>query len=377
MTDTAIHPTRIVPLNDKPYHADGRYVLYWMQQSQRATFNHALEYAIEDANARGLPVLVCFGLMDTYPDANVRHYTFMLEGLADVADRLRRRGIRCIARNGAPPDVAEELSQDAATVICDRGYLRHQRAWRRQLAEHATCRVIQVESDVIVPVDTASDKVEFAARTIRRKLQRHLDTYLVDLPAARPAYSSLGLDLPGLDVSNPADLLSTLRVDRSVSDVSRLYKGGQSEAEKRFNHFLMHRFSGYAVHRNQPQTNDVSHMSKYLHFGQISPVWLALQVKRNWSQDSGEAFIEELLVRRELCMNFTTFNSQYDSYAGLPAWARKTLDEHREDKRQYIYRAEDLEQSKTHDPYWNAAMKEMRETGYMHNYMRMYWGKKI
>lgn len=60
-----IHSERIQQLNTKDI-ARGRYVLYWMQQSQRAEDNHALEYAIERANEIDQPLLVAFGLMDDY-----------------------------------------------------------------------------------------------------------------------------------------------------------------------------------------------------------------------------------------------------------------------------------------------------------------------
>jgi deoxyribodipyrimidine photo-lyase len=119
-------------------------------------------------------------------------------------------------------------------------------------------------------------------------------------------------------------------------------------------------------------------MSKYLHFGQISPIWLALTARRaKTKEDNIEAFVEELVVRRELSMNFVLYTPDYDSYSNLPDWAKKTLEEHRDDEREHTYTRKQLESAETHDEYWNAAMKEMVHTGYMHNYMRMYWGKKF
>ena len=179
-----IEETRIQQLNDHP-HAKGQYVFYWMQASQRTIHNPALELAIERANAMHLPLIVGFGLMDNYPEANARHYAFMLEGLKDVRDALKRRGILFVIRHGSPPDVAIELSKKAACVICDRGYLSHQKRWREKLAAKAPCLVEQVEGDVVVPVAEASDKAEFAARTIRPKINRLRDRYLQSLPATK------------------------------------------------------------------------------------------------------------------------------------------------------------------------------------------------
>src|SRR5689334_11043582 len=101
-----IHPSRLQILTGAPCLAPANYVLYWMQASQRARFNHALEYAIEQANELKLPVIVCFGLMDDYPEANARHYAFMLQGLRDVRVDLHERGIKFVVKHGVPARVA-------------------------------------------------------------------------------------------------------------------------------------------------------------------------------------------------------------------------------------------------------------------------------
>jgi deoxyribodipyrimidine photo-lyase len=147
-----IQPERIKALNDKAAR-NGDYVLYWMQQSQRASRNPALELAIQEANQRRLPVVVCFGLMADYPEANARHYTFMVQGLRDVDTQLRERGIAFVVKLGRPDTVALSLSADAAVLICDRGYLRHQKFWYQNVSARATCPVVQVEGDVVVPVE--------------------------------------------------------------------------------------------------------------------------------------------------------------------------------------------------------------------------------
>src|SRR5678816_3996552 len=112
---------RVQILHDQPI-SRGKYVLYWMQAPQRTRFNHPLEFAIEQANDMGLPLIVCFGLMDHYPEANARHYAFMLEGLADVSRELGKRTIRFVVKRGDPPKVALQYAKDAALLVCDRGY---------------------------------------------------------------------------------------------------------------------------------------------------------------------------------------------------------------------------------------------------------------
>jgi deoxyribodipyrimidine photo-lyase len=371
---TGIQDERVQDLNDAEP-GDGRYVLYWMQQSQRAELNHALEYAIHRANELDLPLLVAFGLMDDYPEASARHYHFMLQGLADVEKALDERDIPFVLQRGNPAAVALGLADDAALLVCDRGYLRHQRQWRDTVASKAPCPVVQVESDVVVPVELVSDKKEFAARTIRPKITRHLDRFLVGLRATT-LKNTTRPKVTGEDLSDVDALLGRLKVDTSVPPVP-LFTGGTTAATKVLAAFLADSFDTYAQNRNQPQTSDVSHMSKYLHYGQISPVHIALEAKKKHGGTNQDDFLEELIIRRELPMNYVYYEKDYDKYSALPDFARTTLKEHADDERDPTYTRGELEKAETHDEYWNAAMRELVHTGYMHNYMRMYWGKKI
>jgi deoxyribodipyrimidine photo-lyase len=357
---------------------DGDYVLYWMQSSQRAEQNHALEYAVQRANEMGQRLLVVFGLTDDYPEANLRHYAFMLEGLKDAQETLKERGIEMVVRKGSPDEVAIDAGQHASLIVSDRGYMRPQKRWREKVAREVGCLVTQVESDVVVPVELASGKQEHAARTLRPRIGEYLEDFLVALTPTKVEKQSTNMRANGLDLSDIDGVLDGMDLDRSVGTLSHLYTGGTSEAKKMFRRFLQNSFDGYVEHRNQPQTDDVSHMSKYLHFGHVSPIWLALEARRSKTKkDNIESFVEELVVRRELSMNFVFYNDDYDSFSNLPGWAKETLREHEDDEREHVYTTEQLENAQTHDEYWNAAMREMVYTGYMHNYMRMYWGKKI
>jgi deoxyribodipyrimidine photo-lyase len=378
MASKTIAATRIRRLNARAP-ARNRYVLYWMQQSQRAECNHALEYGAQRANELKQPLVVVFGLMPSHSEANERHYRFMLEGLAETREALRKRGIGMAVVGGDPPEVALGLGRDASLVVCDRGYLRRQKQWRARVAAGAACEVVQVESDVVVPVDVASSKAEYAARTLRPKIARHRDDYLVDLKPTPLLRDSLGLRLDSFDLDDLDGVLASLDIDRSVPAVSAFFRGGTAQARARLRRFLQKKFAVYTDNRNKPGTDDISHLSPYLHFGQISAVQIALQAQAasEVSQEARDAFLEELIVRRELSMNYVNRTANYDSFEALPDWAKRTLREHRSDRRNPAYSAEELDGAQTHDPYWNAAMKEMKHTGFMHNYMRMYWGKKI
>lgn len=377
MNEAWIEPARIVELNDAP-EQPGDYVLYWMQQSQRAQFNPALEFAVAQANRLALPVVVGFGLTDDYPEANARHYAFMLEGLAETAAAVEARGLRFVARRGEPDDVAIALAQRAALVVCDCGYLRPQKTWRKRVAAAAGRRVVQVEGDVVVPVAVASAKHEIAARTLRPKLARLRDEYLTPLAKERVRVRAGSLDVRSdVDFGNVVALLRTLRIDHGIAAVRGL-RGGYREARRRLRTFVSRHLERYVADRAHPGDPHVSTMSPYLHFGQISPVEIALAI-RDASADASDrdTYLEELIVRRELSMNFVGTTRNYDRYDCLPDWAQRTLDAHRRDPRPYVYTQDELARAATHDPYWNAAMVELLLTGFMHNYMRMYWGKKV
>jgi deoxyribodipyrimidine photo-lyase len=353
----------------------GRYVLYWMQASQRTEYNHALEYALIESKKLRKPLLVFFGITENFPEGNERHYRFMLEGLREVKSSLGQRGIEMTIRHESPELGAVELSRDASMVVTDEGYLRIQRSWRSYVAEHTEARLVQVESDVVVPVETASSKEEYSAATLRPKIRRFLQKFLAPIKKSVPKVLSLGIHAESFDVENIDKALSRLDIDRSVKPAAG-FRGGTEEAKRHLETFLTRRLKHYEELRNDPTQDVLSNMSPYLHFGQISPLYIALRVLS--SRCAGkEAFLEELIVRRELSMNFTYYNQNYDKYECLPSWAKETLRRHQRDKREYVYTSDDLEKAKTHDPYWNAAQREMILTGKMHSYMRMYWGKKI
>jgi deoxyribodipyrimidine photo-lyase len=400
---------RIKALNKKEV-KKGLYVLYWMQASQRVECNHALEYAILRANEIGQPLIVFFGITAHFPEGNERHYTFMLEGLQEVKQSLEKRGIQMVILHISPELGAIQLAKKASLVVVDRGYLRIQRLWRNQVAQKIDCPLIQVESDVVVPVEEASPKEEYAAATLRPKIYKKLTRFLVPLREREPGIDSLFLDfdwnvprkprlvggikghnilndlpcreappcggeLQSFDMTDLTKAMSQLRIDRGTKKVDS-YQGGTGEAKKHLEVFLEGKLNRFPELRNDPTLDYLSHMSPYLHFGQISPLFIALQVKKTRSPGI-DAFLEELIIRRELSMNFVFYNEKYDSFEAIPEWAKKTLKAHQRDKRQYLYTLQELENAKTHDPYWNAAQKEMFFKGKMHGYMRMYWGKKI
>lgn len=367
---------RIQALNNKPIR-QGDYLLYWMQASHRTEYNHALEYAISLANSLKKPLLVFFGLTERYPEAQERHYFFMLEGLKEVELSLKKRGIKFLISRISPEKGVIHLGRRAAVVVMDRGYLRLQRQWRHLVAQRLECLCLMVESDAVLPVEVASNKQEFSAATLRPKIKKKLPEFLKPLKPVPVLFDSLAtkVDLESFPLDDLNKALANLRIERKAKRID-FFHGGTSEAKKRLKLFIEEKLEKYPDLRNDPTADCLSNLSPYLHFGQISPLYIALKVMATKSQ-AAEVFLEELIVRRELSLNYVFYNPFYDSFEGLPSWAKKTLYEHAKDSRPYLYSLEELEEAKTHDPYWNAAQMEMVITGKMHGYMRMYWGKKI
>lgn len=373
-----INEARIKYLNDKDIIKANNYIVYWMQSSQRTKYNHALEYAIKLANEYDKPLIVYFGITDDFPEANSRHYYFMLEGLQDVKDKLKKRNIKFIIKHISPEEGAVELSKNAAMMVVDRGYLKVEKKWRKYTSDNIKCPLIQVETNVLVPVEVASSKEEYAAYTIRKKINKNLKEFTNDFDEEKLKNSSMDLDIDTeiFEIDDIDKAIDKLDLDKEVKK-SKFLKGGESEAEKHLNVFLDEKLEEYDGLRNHPDKDYTSKLSPYLHFGQISPLYICDRLK-GIDTDNKDKFLDELIIRRELSKNFIYYNENYDNYEdSLPSWSKETLEIHTDDRRDYLYTIEELEAAKTHDKYWNAAQKEMLIRGYMHGYMRMYWGKKI
>ena len=365
------HFTGIVP-------EQGRFVLYWMQQAQRTHFNHALVYAEERAKELRLPLVAGFVVTPGFPEAGFRHYRFMLEGIAGVQSEFSALGIPFVIRVGSMVKTVVSMAEGAAWVVTDVGYLRIQRDWRNQVQKALRCPYTEVETDVVVPVAAASDKAEYGARTIRPKLLAKAAAFL---KAVDPPLQGAGAGAPVVSPSDPIDPETLAGAVSTVHGPAGAipFRGGYPESRKHLLGFIRGPLAAYDTLSRDPTAQCQSNLSPYLHFGQISPVEIILEIRKaDAPEPSKAAFIEQLLVRRELAVNFVHYTAGYDRYdTAVPDWAKRTLEEHAKDRRPYLYSQNVLESGRTHDPYWNAAQAEMTATGKMHNYMRMYWGKKI
>ncbi|MGH9501742.1 MAG: deoxyribodipyrimidine photo-lyase [Terriglobales bacterium] len=351
-------------------------VVYWMQRAQRASDNAALDVAIGIASELKKPVLVFLGLIPFYPGANLRHYRFLAEGIPDIAEGLKSRGVGFVLRT-YPEHSLLKFCQEVrpAIVIGDENPMREPEQWRVKVARKIRVPLWTVDADVVVPTRLLL-KEQFAARTIRPRIHALLPRFLVRQKnlKAQVRWKSRA---PLYSLSPHEDLIAGWELDRSVQPVPG-WRGGSKQALRMLNAFVNRRLADYPQARNHPEQNGTSQLSPYLHFGHVSPLTVALAVQHSDAPTRAkDAFLEQLIIRRELSINFVRFNPSYDSMDCLEPWASRSLSEHARDRRSEVYSAEQLEQGLSHDPLWNAAQKQMVLTGWMHNYLRMYWAKKI
>jgi len=351
-------------------------VVYWMSRDQRINDNWALIFAQKLAIEKKLALVVIFNLVSDFLGATIRQFGFMLRGLKEVEQGLAHFNIPFFLLDGTPENSITNFLKEinASILVSDFDPLRIKRIWKKEVAKKIEIPFYEVDAHNIVPCLLTSDKLEFAAYTIRPKIHKRLPEFMDEFTPIVKMKKSNSLTKDKIDWSA---LLKNLKVNSEVPEVDWI-KSGEEAAARMLKDFLENKFDQYADDRNDPNKNVLSNLSPYLHFGQISAQRVALTVQQMYpDHPSSETFLEELIIRRELSDNFCYFNKNYDSFEGFHDWAKKTLKDHRKDKREFTYSPNEFEKASTHEDLWNAAQMELVSTGKMHGYMRMYWAKKI
>lgn len=417
MTVPKVTSLRVHAVNESKLRPDGRFVLYWMIAQRRTRYNFALQHALSQAEALGLPLIVLEALRVGYPWASPRLHRFVMDGMAD--NRRRFAGTRVAylpylephAGHGA--GLLEALAGESALVVTDEFpcfFLpRMVAAAGRKLADLGV-RLEQVDGNGLLPL-RAADKTFYAANHFRRFLQKELPRFLE--PSAFPVEDPLVFAdrlpqaivpaavlarWPAADAILEGDasaFLAALPLDHEVEVVD--YRGGEVEARRVVARFMEKKLARYGEARNEPEEDVPSGLSPYLHFGHVSVHEVVARLFERdgfaieriapkvtgsregfWNlSPEGEAFFDELVTWREIGYNFSFLRPDYDQWESLPAWARQTLEAHANDPRPNLYSREELEHGRTHDPLWNAAQMQLRKEGRIHNYLRMLWAKKI
>jgi deoxyribodipyrimidine photo-lyase len=376
-----VEPPRVTVRRGGPARMPARAVVYWMQRAVRIVDNPALDVAIEAANILALPVVVYFGVIPNYPNANLRHYHFLAQGLRDAEQDAAGRGVGFIVRRHPDNNLQVFLEEvKAALLVGDENPCREPERWRRMLARRLRIPYLTVDADVIVPT-RIFNRSFVLLHHFRPHLQRELPKYLVEPAKMEPQYAwkPPKAALPRFPLSE--DITAGFKkLDRTVKPVDT-FTGGTRPALRRLGEFIRQGLPAYNTDRNHPQKQGTSRLSPYLHFGNISPLRIALEARKAGEQGTVspatvERFLEQLIGWRELAVLFVRHEPDYDNWECAAPWARQTLVEHAGDPRQR-YSFSRLERGETGDDLWNAAQRQMVTTGWMHNYMRMYWGKKI
>jgi deoxyribodipyrimidine photo-lyase len=359
----------------------GKCIVYWMQRAQRALDNPALDLAIRIGNELGLPVIAYFSAISNFPHANLRHYVFLNQGLVDIEEDMADRHVTFVVRR-PPGHSLEQLLEEvqAAMLIGDENPCREPERWRQVIAKRLTMPYWTVDADVVVP-SRLFPKHQYMVHIFRKRFEPLLPQYLVPQPAIRALQSwPRPKNFETFDVRH--DITEGWRnFDRSVNPVDSFH-GGTHEARRLLKDFVTNKLANYSRDRNHPELDGTSRLSPYLHFGHISPLTIALAVedahrKNQASREACNSYLNELIAWRDMAVNFVKYVPGYDSIEAAPEWAQKTLREHAKDTRNPVYTLEELERAETYDELWNAAQRQMIHAGWMHNYMRMYWAKKI
>ena len=363
----------IIHKSTKP---QGGPIVYRMSRDQRVQDNWALLFAQQQADQRDSTLWVVFTLMPHYPNANRRHFDFLIKGLQQVEIALTEKNIPFILLvDDQPMKAFEQFIKDRGVtiVVSDFDPLRHKQQWIESINQMDGIEHYEVDAHNIVPCHLVSQKVEFGAYTLRPKINRLLPEFLTEFPKLHAQEKKHAKIKWINDWDKIKMLISSLE---NVSPITWL-QPGEEAAQIMLREFIETKMSFYNAQHNHPEIDGQSNLSPYLHFGHVSAQRIALEVLNKSASEDREAFLEELIVRRELADNFCFYNAFYDQVEGFPAWVKKEIALHRSDVRIYMYTLDELEAAMTHDDLWNAAQHELVTRGKMHGYMRMYWAKKI
>ena len=383
-----IKPKRIRSLNNLK--ASKGPIIYWMNRDMRMNDNWALLHAQNLSNKQNRPSIIIYNLVTDFLGGGSRQINFKINALKELEKSLIKKNIPFIILISDQSESSSTLQKffqkyKPGTLITDFSPLKICDKWIKYIKKDLPVKFIQVDAHNIVPCFHASPKQEFAAYTFRPKIHKQLPEFLEEFPQLKKQAKSLVDKLPAKIKNHKNDWKT---IDKTLNRLNNKttkeipttnqFKPGEKAAAKTLSYFFENKLNKYDDERNDPNHDALSNLSLYLHYGMISAQRVALEAQKYDKNISAqESFLEELIVRRELSDNYCHYNKNYDNPKGFPNWAKKTLHEHADDPREYIYTKKQFKNAKTHDDLWNAAQLQMVKTGKMHGYMRMYWAKKI
>jgi len=387
-----MNQTRILQLNTQEF--NGKAVIYVMSRDQRAEDNHALLIAQEEAIKHEVPLYVLFNLK-IITSRSREHYEFMMTGIEQVAAKLESLDIPFIMREGESSENIAALIKEtqAGSLYFDFSPLIANRTLAKKVAQDNAINVSVVDTHNIIPAWVASTKQEFAAHTMRRKVHKELEHYVLEPGQVKKHLHKSPGEIATVSFKDAWNFIAKI----PSNGITITAVPGEKAAANHLTDFINEHLDTYALKRNDIANDQQSGLSPYLHFGQLSSLRVALEVFKHTDREpllfqevrlasAGEgpseydgmnALFEEMIVRKELSDNFCLYQKNYTSIKGAPEWAQQSLDLHRTDIREFVYTREQWEKAQTHDQAWNAAQNQLLKTGKIHGYMRMYWAKKM
>jgi deoxyribodipyrimidine photo-lyase len=403
---------RVFKRNQNEPNPDGEYVLYWMQINRRFHYNFALEYAIGWANKLDKPLLILEAFSCDYPWATDRSHTFMMQGMKEHLDYADDQNLNYVSfvekEPGQYEHLLKDLASNASVLVTDEYPVFIMRERNEQYPNEMDLPYITVDSNGLIPLGL-TDKDPYSAYFFRKIMQKNFIEAYTNPPQQDPLGNlentadiqineSLFHDLPDVKeaLNNIPGFISELDIDHDVHPID--LHGGRSAATGMLGQFIKNALLEYDDKRNDPDEKKTSQLSPWLHFGKISEYEIVRAVlehqPKGWDLDkitfnkgstggffngdpNVDGFLDEVITWREVGYHFAHHRPDYDQIDSLPDWVQKTMDEHRDDPREWIYSYDELKNSQTHDDIWNAAQTQLREEGIIHNYLRMLWGKKV
>jgi len=365
---------RTIKHKDKEIY-EGQYIIYWMSRDQRINDNISFYYGLTLSKKYNKKFGVLFNIFPSFLDATIRQFDFMIKGLIELEENLSDLGIPFFITFGDPKEEVIKFikKKKVSLIITDFSPLKISKQIKNYIKEKINIPFYEIDSHNIIPPFIASTKQEFSAFTLRKKYEKIISKYLIEIPEIDKLTRKEKIK----NETNWKSIYENLKIDKDVK-ISKFFEPGEKKAKETLQYFIKNKLKYYNKNRNDPNIDGLSNLSPYLHFGMISPLRVAIEIKRtDCDEEIKNAFLEELIIRRELSENFCFYNENYDNENGIPNWAKMSLESHILDKREYIYTLKQFENGETHDDLWNACQKEMVITGKMHGYMRMYWAKKI
>jgi deoxyribodipyrimidine photo-lyase len=332
--------------------------IWWIRRDLRISDNQALSAALQQSEVV-IPVFIFDPCLLGSSYVGQHRLTFLIDGLRALNYELRKRGSALIIRRGDPLEALHQLFNETRPqhIIAEADVSPYAR--RRDERVTRELPLILTPGLTVHPPEglVKSAGTPYCVFTPFSRMWKSLPSAGQPLPAperlpAVPPTPTLGLPTsPGPSTDRP-------------------FLAGEVEAQRRLNTFIDTRLGGYSENRNRLDIEGTSGLSPYLRFGMLSArqaAWAVLeaekQAKEARMRQSAESWLNELIWREF----FITVLYQFP-YVRQMAFRERTRAIH---WRKDSSGLEAWKEGCTGYPVVDAAMRQMKTIGWIHNRARM------